>query len=92
MIKIVIHAIKLIIIGLIIAFGLSFYEKLNPIYLQNIIFWILVFIPCVGAYENIFSMLIKKFCAKYIKENNLLEKPNKKTFQEKMDEKLNQTK
>ncbi|MES2796674.1 MAG: hypothetical protein V4683_11940 [Bacteroidota bacterium] len=90
MIKIVIHTIKFIIIGLIIAFGLSFYDKLNPIYLQNIVFWILVFIPCVGAYESIFSRLMKKAFAKYIQENKASKKPSEKTFQEKLSEKINQ--
>jgi phosphate/sulfate permease len=91
MIKIILHLIKFTIIGCLIVFGLGFYNKSNPVYLQNIVFWLLVFIPCVGAYESIFSMVVKKVFTKYIEKQNTSEKMEK-TFQEKLDEKLNQTK
>ena len=79
MIKIIIHLIKFTIIGCLIILGLSFYDKESPIYLQNIIFWILVFIPCVGSYESVISSLINK----HIKKEDVINK----TFQEKINKK-----
>lgn len=95
MVQIILHLIKFTIIGCLIVFGLSFYDSSSPIYLQNIIFWALVFVPCVGAYESLFSMIIKASFKKFIDKHNLsesIEKKPKKTFQQKLDEKINQSK
>jgi len=75
----------------VIVFGLEFYDQSKPIYLQSIVFWILVFIPCTGAYEYFWVIIIKKVFAKYIDKQNAPEKP-KKRFQDKLDEIMNQTK
>lgn len=86
MTKLIAVFVKLALLAFLINFGLSFHEKSEPIYLQNIIFWILIIIPCVISYESFLSYLIKKFT----KEEKNTETKVKKTFEERIQEKADE--
>jgi hypothetical protein len=84
MIQLIIQVFKFAFIGYLIIFGMSYYDNSKPIYLQNILFWIFVFIPCVGAYEGFLSFIVKKWASKQVAKDDKV----KKTFSEKLAEKI----
>lgn len=89
MTKLIGHSIKFILIGYIIYFGLGFYEIGKPFYLQSFVFCILILIPLAGSYEHIISKMLLILFPQLKKE---VEKQKTKSFNEKLQEKINEDK
>jgi GT2 family glycosyltransferase len=87
-VRIITHFVKFVLIGYLILFGASNFDESKPIYLQNILFWLLIFLPCIGAYEYIISSTLKKVFSKEIEQS----KKPKETFKEKLEKLMNESK
>lgn len=56
-IRLLAFIIKMAIVYCLVIFGMGFYDKNLPLYIQNPIVWILVYLPVAMGYESLVNVL-----------------------------------